>query len=115
MAGINETKELLKFVLGLGNAAGAVAADGKVDATDLAAIMAPLMSAGPAFAGINLIPAELKDLSPEESSELLAYAQQEFNIPQDKVEAVVEAALGVLVEVGKLIAVIVALKQPAAV
>lgn len=108
MTGIKETKELLKFVLGLGNAAGSAAADKKVDMSDLSALMIPLMSAGEAFAGIGEVPSELKDLTSEECAELLAYCKQEFNIPQDKAEAVVEAALVVLAEIGNLI---VALKK----
>lgn len=108
---IKNTKELVDFAIGLGNAAGLAASDGKIDISDIALFITPLKDAGPALADMNQIIPELTDLSVEERQELLAHVEQKFNIPQEKIEEVVEAGLGVLAQVHR---VIVALKKPAA-
>jgi hypothetical protein len=94
--GVKELKEMLGFVLGLGNAFGKSMADGKIGWTDLANFLSPLMKAPAAFQGVTQIPGELADLDPTEKAEVLNYVRTEFDIPQDKVEEAVEDGLKLL-------------------
>lgn len=91
--GIAQTKELLKFVVELGMAVDKSLADKKVDITDIQFLMAPLASANAAFTDVSLVKAEMKDISAEEVAELVAFATGELKLASEKVEAVIETAL----------------------
>jgi hypothetical protein len=93
MANIKETKELVSWVCGLGNALGTSLEDGKISLTDLFKFVAVLNSSSAAFQGIDAIPTELKDVDEAEKNELLALVKAEFDIPQDSVEKYAEAGL----------------------
>ena len=102
-SGIKETKEMLGFVLSIGNALGASLEDGEVTIGDLTEFVAPLLEAGDAFAGAVSIPAELADLTEEERTELLTYAKEKFSIPEDNVEDVVECGFDTVVQIYELV------------
>ena len=93
--GMKETKELLKFVIGLGMAIDKSLADKKFSFDDVTYFMVPLMQAGPAFANIKMLPAELKDMDAAEAAELKQFIEDEFDIENDKIEKIIEAAIGV--------------------
>jgi hypothetical protein len=99
--GIKETKELLKFVLvtveeshvGLKNGAG-------VD--DLPRLFTIAKEAPAAFSGIGDIPNEIMDLQDNEYKELCDFIKEDFDIPEDDVEAVVEHGFVCIVTLVKL-------------
>jgi len=84
MAGITETKEVIKFVQVLAETITEAKADGSIDifdAMNAISLLSPLAAAGK---GILEIKEELKDLDKEEVQELLA-------MMQDAVSQLVEA------------------------
>jgi len=73
--GVKESLELLEGVKVLGVAVKKIAADGKLNLSDLPLLFALLQDFGKlsaAVAGLEQIPAEVKDLSVEESNQLVA-------------------------------------------
>lgn len=103
MLPIKETKEMLGFVLDLGNALGVSLEDGKVTILDLHNFVQPLLEAGAAFDGAASIPSELASLDAAGREELLAYAKKEFDIPEECVETVVEEGLTTLAQLHKFV------------
>lgn len=101
--GIKETKEMLGFVLSIGNGLGLSLEDGEMTITDLTEFVAPLLEAADAFSNAVDIPAELADLSEEERVELLAYAKEKFSIPEDHIEDVVECGFDTIVQICELV------------
>ena len=97
----------LKDVLGLGLALGELVealADG-VGISDIAKLVGVVKKAPAAVAALKsgkVLP-ELKDLDDAEKAELKAYAASEFNLANDKVEAAVEAGLGVVLDLADLL------------
>lgn len=101
--GINATKEMLGFILSLGNALGNSLEDGQITIGDLTNFVAPLMDAGTAFATASEIPMELADLTDDEITELLAYAKTTFNIPEKDVDDVIDCAFDTMVQIHILV------------
>jgi len=91
--GIKETKEFLGFVLGLANATGKALEDGQVTLADIRFLIGVFADAGPAFDGLSAIPSEWKDLDKSEQEEIKQFVIKEFDIPQDKIEEIIERAL----------------------
>jgi hypothetical protein len=104
--GIQETKELLKLIIGAANAAKAVGADGKVDLNDLPAVMAVLPLLGPGIGNIGNVPAELMDVDSAEGTELVAQLAADLGMANEKVKELViasfKAALALAEVVGKV-------------
>lgn len=104
MYGISETKEVVKFGIELGEAFDKGLSDGKFSIEDLSYFFSTFMSAGAAFEGISKVPAEIKDLSSEEMEDLKAFVELEFDIENDKLEELIEKALGVALKIYEIIA-----------
>ena len=90
--GIENLCKVSKVVLTAGNITGLALADGKIDITDLGLtlqLLPSLLSLG----GVDwkLIPAEVKDLSTEERAQYVEFLTKEFDIPQDKIEEIIES------------------------
>jgi len=100
--GIKESKELVKLGLSVGNALGKSMADGQVSLSDAIYVLAVLKDAPAAFVGVEQVPAELQDLSDEEYAELVAFAKEQLDIPQDSIESSVELALEIGLKVVQL-------------
>jgi hypothetical protein len=98
------TKEMLKFVIGLAESMEKAMADGKMSFDDVGYLVTALMDAGPAFGEINQIPAEVRDLTTTEAQDVRNYVASELDLTNDKVEGVVEAGLDVCVQLTRLIA-----------
>lgn len=115
--GLKETKEILKFILGLGVGVDNSLGDGKIDVDDFGFLLPALLSAGEAFKDISKVPQELKDLSASELEELSDFIKQEFSLKNKNIERLVEAGLGISIQIYQLILEIQALKKspPAAV
>lgn len=101
--GTKETREMICFIISLGNALGVSLKDGQLTIGDLSNFVDPLMKSGEAFAGAESIPAELYDMDEEERNELLRTAKEAFDIPQDCCEEIVEAAFDVLAEIHAMV------------
>ena len=99
--GIKETKELLKFVIELGEGIDKAGADKKIDVMDVQYLIKPLASASAAFEGADKVKAELADLSAEEAAEIVKYAQDELQLSNEGIEKSIEAALKVGLEIYK--------------
>lgn len=99
MAGVGtkELKDLLDFAL-VGVEAGVkMAADGKFDMADLVQVWPVVQAAPAAFAGIDQLPAELKDLDSAEAAELVAHIVAKLAVDDAKAVAIVDASLKILV------------------
>ena len=101
MADLKDLKEVVKFIVEAAEA-GVV--------RNIPEVAEALQALFPAMDGIKNI--DLDSLSSADYDEVVEYAIQEFDIPDDEVEAVVEKALDVVAEVAELVKLIVALKKP---
>ena len=106
MPGITETKDVLKFVISIGQALYKAFEDGKFTWGDYIHFLPTIGTLFPALSGIEQVPEELRDLSDEEFTELVEYFKSEFNIPDKIVEEIVELSIDTaanLFEIIKLI------------
>ena len=101
--GIKETKDMLKFVLGLGMALDKSLADKKFSVDDIGNFVSAFLSAGEAFEGVKEIGAELKDLDAAELEEINEFVKKELELENEKVEAIVESGLGLGVQIYQLV------------
>lgn len=104
---IKETKELLKFALELGNALGQSLEDKKLTFSDATYFLTAIKDAPAAFAGINKIPGELKEFTPEEQAELKEFVMTTFDIPQDKVEGFIEKGIEVAFKIYEVVSMFI--------
>jgi hypothetical protein len=95
MPGIEQTKDVVKFVVALGVGAAKSYEDKKLSFMDLANFLGAVTAFPAAISGISEVPAELADMDATERQELVDYIKEEFDIPQDALEARVEEALGI--------------------
>lgn len=91
--GIEETAELVDLAAGLGVAAYNMLQDGKISLGDYLYLIPVLPLLGPAVGGISKVPAEIKDIDPEEVDILIARTKGKFDIPFECVEEFVENCL----------------------
>jgi hypothetical protein len=101
--GIEHLKAAVKFLLKLGNAAGASLEDGKITFSDVAHLIGVVPTILPAVSSLSSIKGEVLDLSDAEKADLKVFIQSEFDLPQDNIEAIVEKLLFVLVDLSKLL------------
>lgn len=98
-----ETKEVVEFLLTLGEAVGMSFQDGKISLGDAVYLFDTVQKIGPALSDIGKIPAELAAWQEADSKELIALAA-DFDIPQDSIEAVVKDAIKIAVPVIEFLA-----------
>jgi hypothetical protein len=109
--GIENLKKAVRFAIDLGLQIEKSGKDGFTWSDSFSFIDELLQIPGLLKSG-DAILAELRELSAEERQELYAYAVAEFDIENDKVEDVVESALGVGLSVLTLVDAIRALNAP---
>lgn len=90
---MKETKELLALGIALANGVAAALEDGKVDWKDALKLVPVAKRIKDGLAGLENIDDEIQEMSDDDSAELVAWAREEFDIPNDDVEQIVEAAL----------------------
>jgi hypothetical protein len=73
---IKESKEVIQSLLKLAETLEAVMADGKVSITDIPKIVPLFVSLKSALEGAKLVPSELKDLTEDETKELMDLSVQ---------------------------------------
>lgn len=109
--GVFELKDIIDGVLALEKIGVEVMKDGKVSMADLPVLMALLpqtaVAVYKAIEGADKIPAELKDLSVAEGSELVAHVVTKLSVADEKAVKIVEHALKIAVEAGLLAKVII--------
>jgi hypothetical protein len=103
MAGIEQSKDMLKFVISLGNTLGKTLEDGKIGLTEIPQFLSPMLLAPSAISGAAEIPAEFSDLTDEEKAELVEFVKSEFDLPQDKIEAAVEDGLKLVADIHRFV------------
>ena len=92
---IKNSKEVILLAFGLAKTIKeAKENDGKIDFMDASLLMALFPKFGPAFEDIALVPAELKDLSVEESEELKTLVLSEFSDIVDEAKIIEQINLG---------------------
>jgi hypothetical protein len=93
---VKNTKEVIVLAFSLGKALKeAKENDGKIDAMDLMLIIPVFNKFGAAFEDIKLIPAEMKDLSVEESKEIQDLVLSEFGALVEKEDLINQVDLGI--------------------
>lgn len=91
--GTKELKELLTFVIALGESLESALADKKFEMAELALLMPALMKAGDAFTGLDKLGGEVKDLDEAEMADLVAFVKNDLDLANDNVENIIENAL----------------------
>jgi hypothetical protein len=97
-------KELLAFVLSLGASVGKALEDKKIDSSDILHLIHPLTLAGPAFMDLGRLKAELAGAQPEDIKDLGDWAAQEFDIPQEEIEALIDEYLRMVPALASVVA-----------
>lgn len=103
--GVENFIKVLDVGLEIGNAAGVAMDDGQITVGDAGAVlmvMDELMALG--TVKWDLLPKELKDFDAEDRAVLETHIKTKFDIPQDKVEAIIEECVGI---VGDLVSVVI--------
>ncbi|QKJ99927.1 MAG: hypothetical protein HND40_10330 [Ignavibacteriota bacterium] len=114
MYGIEETKDVVKFLCKATNAViESLKDDGKITVGDFPKFGGVAMSLFPAFSGINEVPKELAELSEDEVTELITLVKDELQLDEN-VEEVISKALNVAAEIKDLVDLVKQLKSGAA-
>lgn len=103
---MKETKEVLDFVISLGNALGESMKDGVVDYSDVMNFWEPISKISYAVEGSSDILGEVSDLTLDQMDDLVSHVKDNFDIPQDNIEEIIEESLtiglSILSLIGKL-------------
>ena len=102
--GIEETKQILGFSIGLGIAVDKALADG-YSWDDLFALIPSFIKLPEALKGADEILDELEDLDDQEKAELVAVVEG-LDLASDKTEEIVEQSLIAFIEIAHLIMII---------
>lgn len=113
MYGIEETKDVVKFLCKTTNAVlDSLKDDGKITVGDFPKFGGVAMSMFPAFSGINEVPKELAELSEDEITELVELVKTELEL-DESVEQVISKALNVAAEIKDLVDLVKQIKNGA--
>jgi len=96
---MKECKEVLSFLFSLNNAYWKAIEDGSISIGDLVFLYETLKTAGPAIEGIEKVLEEFQNMTAEDLEELKAFVVQEFDIPNDAVEQVIENGVKLVLDV----------------
>ena len=92
---MKETKDVVSFVVSLGNALGKSLDDGTIDLADSVNLLGPIMALPDAADGFSKVAGEIQAMSAEQRGEIVEMIKRDFDIPQDSVEALVEKAISI--------------------
>ena len=101
---MTDLKELLKLAFSVGHAIDRSLADGKIGWTDAVHLVDVVRAAPAALDGISNVPAGLASMDASQKAELLAWSKAEFDLADDKLEAMVESGLQVGLHIATLVA-----------
>lgn len=109
--GIEDVKPLLAVAIQAGNVADKMGhVDGLPAKVGTLVVLVPDLMALPGVHFDKVLP-ELKDLDEAEKTELLAFVKEKFDIVDDKLEAVIEGGLGLLIKAQALVSEAIALAK----
>jgi len=97
--GLKETKEAIDLAIALGRGIEKSLGDDKIDFTDIPNFIPATMVLFSAIDGIEDVPLEFNVASKEEIDELKAYVQSQLDLEDDKLEAFIEDAFKVLLDI----------------
>lgn len=103
-----ETYEVLSAALSFHEAIVLANADGKIDLTDIMFLIEPMTKLPNAIENAENSFSELKAMSQESRAELLSKLSEEYDIPNDDIEAKVEAGIECLLAIGKFVGTLTA-------
>ncbi len=90
---LKETKEVLDFVISLGEACAESLADGQLTLGDIPNFWEPLTNISSAIDGWQEVIEEIENLTIDDIEYLSDYVVDEFDIESDTVESMIETAL----------------------
>jgi len=103
---LKESVEVIDFAVALGQSVEKAKLDGKIDVTDIAYFMDPLMKLVPAVENIKAVKEEMLNASAEAKQELVAHFKAKLDIADDKLEMVIEESFALAIAVSNLVAAI---------
>ena len=89
--GIDQTKELLDFVIEIIEAYGSVYEDKTIDLADVPALWSTIMKLPKAFEQIELVPFELGELSDDEQEQLVTHLDEGLELKDGEHRAILQA------------------------
>lgn len=103
--GIEETLDVLEFAFGFSEAVQkSLEDDQKISIKDAFNFAGPIFNLAPrAVVGIQKVPKELSELTPEEREEIVDYFEDRFDLKRDELEKVIEKALRAVFELVDLV------------
>ena len=96
---LSELQDVLAFGFDISDALQAAAADGSFDLKDVPKFLPLYGSAKAAIEGIGNPVARFKNLTPGERAELVEFAKERFDIPNDELESLIEDTLDAVVNI----------------
>jgi hypothetical protein len=103
---MEQIKDVVKLGCSLGNAISKSLADGEFTWTDAVYFIGAVKDIPAAVSGIGEISGELMDMDESEKEELKKFIMDEFDIPGDKTESVIESAVSAVLELLKIMQVL---------
>jgi hypothetical protein len=101
--GIVELKDLVSFFVKIINSSAAALKDGKTTLGDASLFMPVVVALPKALMGIEMVPAEAKDLDSAEIKELIETVKAEIDLPAEKAEMLIKGSLDVALRVYDLV------------
>ena len=108
---MEDLKKVLKFGIELGESLEMALDDGKLGVEDFATLIKPLMGAPSAMSSIKAAVEEIKHLDAVKMDELQKYVEQELDLKNDKIEAVIEKSVKAVEMLFELVELFKAPKQ----
>ena len=102
MLGIEKIKSMFTFIFKSYGLVVDVMEDGKIGFGDIPEILEFIPNVAIVAANAGGALAELKDIDQGEIEELKAWTAEEFDIPDDELEAKIEEAIAIVGDLGKL-------------
>jgi hypothetical protein len=100
---LKETKEVLDFVIGLGEALAHSLEDGSLSVGDLINFWEPVSNIASAIEGFEDVLEEISNLTADDLDHLADYVEDEFDIHDDNLEEMIEAGLQTAVNLLKFV------------
>lgn len=104
---VKELIELLDGLLSYEKVVAQMLADGKVDKSDIPALLSSLpelaVTSYKAVEGLDKLPKELEDLSEAEAAEVVAHVAGKLAIGDEKAKKVVKYSMAILVNTGLIV------------
>jgi hypothetical protein len=101
---LKETKEVLDFVISLGEALASSLEDGSLTVSDMINFWEPVSSVASAVDGFEDVLTEIQSLTGDDLEHLADYIEDEFDIHDDDLEQRIEDGLDVAVKLLKFVA-----------